>query len=402
MKSRYIVGIAVIVMSVLAARSHTAEAEQLYLVRGSGAGEMSVEQLLLSYEGYSLVGRQIRNDLYLASLEERSARISKVSAEETSTNLQAVIAQLTQQKALLTEEEQIGELENQITQLEMQRQEQELAALGVRLGWEQKAFYTENRNTLFDIRMNQENYTLFSKILNLGVLEKQREYYACYEELLAVKRRVTEVRRRYGISTETEGKELLVEEKRVEGYVLSAKETADAIVDELMREAALGNKSLLLSYETEWKTYDERTITNRFLNNAEAYLQVEHYQQIYREYEQNLPQEETAAKEQARALTESYEIQEELSRKQLEVYAKEMLAAYEEVRIKFDMAEENLLVYEKKYIAECKKQEYGLATEQSVLECRVKFLTAELEYLQCVVEKLQLEYVLDHGILVER
>lgn len=402
MKCRLFAGITVAVMSLLIARPHTASAEQLYLVRGSGMGEMSVEQLLLSYEGHSTAGRQIRNALYLVSLEERSARMSKVSAEETSARLQSAIEQLAWQKEQSAETEaQMDALEEQIEQLELQKQEQELAILGAKLGWKQKTFYTENRTTLFDIRMNRKNYVVLSKALNLALLEKQQEYYACCEELLEVKKTVAEVRERYGIATETEKKELLTEEKELAGYVMSAKETADATVNELIRETSLGNSSLLLSYKKEWKGYDTRSVVSRFLKNTEAYLQVEHYMQMYREYEHDLPQEEAEAKEQAKALVENYEIQEEISRKQLEAYAEEMLAAYGEAQRKFDAAEANLSVCEKRYYAECKKQEYGMATKQSVLECKAELLNAEAEYLQCVVEKVRLEFILEHGIYVD-
>ncbi|MDD6036387.1 MAG: hypothetical protein PUC30_09390 [Lachnospiraceae bacterium] len=117
--------------------------------------------------------------------------------------------------------------------------------------------------------------------------------------------------------------------------MLSAKETAEATVNELIRETSLGNSSLLLSYKKEWKGYDTRSVVSRFLKNTEAYLQVEHYMLMYREYEHDLP------------------------------------------------------------------QEYGMGTKQSVLECKAELLKAEAEYLRCVVEKVRLEFVLEHGIYVD-
>jgi len=73
MKRNYMVGIVAVVLSVCLATPYTATANQVNLVSGSGTGSMSVEQLLSSYEAYSVEGRQIRNDLYLASLGEQGA-----------------------------------------------------------------------------------------------------------------------------------------------------------------------------------------------------------------------------------------------------------------------------------------------------------------------------------------
>ena len=94
MRGRYAVAVAVVAMSLLTAGEYTAKADQLYLIHGNGTGKMTVEQLLTSYENNSAVGRQIRNDLYLASLEEQSARTSKVNAENVNAKLQEAHAEL--------------------------------------------------------------------------------------------------------------------------------------------------------------------------------------------------------------------------------------------------------------------------------------------------------------------
>lgn len=41
--------------------------------------------------------------------------------------------------------------------------------------------------------------------------------------------------------------------------------------------------------------YDEKTVINRFLENSEVYLQLEHYLRMYREYGKKLPLEEGRA-----------------------------------------------------------------------------------------------------------
>lgn len=404
MRGRYAVAVAVVAMSLLTAGEYTAKADQLYLIRGNGTGKMTVEQLLTSYENNSAIGRQIRNELYLASLEEQNARTSKVNAEDVSAKLQEALAELEQQKALSevmedSGEEQVQLLEQQMEQLEAKRKEQELAVLGADLGWEQKAFYTQNSSTLCHIRTNQEKYAFLSQVLNLSVLDKQKEYYSCYEELLEIRRKVAAVRGKYGVTSETEEKEILLEEKKVEEYVLSANETKESILDRVTKVMYYGNASLILNYETEWKEYKEGSTIQRFLNNSEAYLQAGYYQQMYRDYGHRLPAEQTEAKEQAEALADGYALQEEVIRLQIEAYAKAMLSAYEEAKIRYDTAEEARTLCEKKYNAECIKQEYGRATKQSVLESKGNLLNAEKECLQCVTEKVRLEYVLDNGII---
>ncbi len=404
MRGRCAVAVAVVAMSLLTAGEYTAKADQLYLIRGNGTGKMTVEQLLTSYENNSVVSRQIRNELYLASLEEQNVRTSKLNAEDVSAKLQEALAELEQQKALSealedSEEEQVQLLEQQMEQLEAKRKEQELAVLSADLGWRQKAFYTQNSSTLCDIRTNQEKYAFLSEVLNLSVLDKQKEYYSCCEELLEIRKNVATIRGKYGVASETEEKEILLEEKKVEEYVLSANEVKESILDRVTKVTYYGNTSLVLDYETGWKEYKEGSTIQKFLNNAEAYLQAGYYEQMYREYGQKLPPEQADAKEQAEALADGYALQEEVSRLQIEMYAKNMLSAYEEAKIRYDAAEEARVICEKKYYAECIKQEYGRATKQSVLESKGNLLNAEMECLQCITEKVKLEYVLDNGII---
>lgn len=440
MKCKYIAGIIAIAASVVIFKRNTVFAEQLCLVQGTGNGEMTVEQMLQSYEWYSGAGKQVRSDLYLAALEEQGARAGKAEAESDAVQIQVLLLQSAarkeqsesakkelealyqnllekaaeqglskeelEQKTELEKEiskfkEEIAIFEEQMAQLEVQKTEREFAILTAQLGWEQKAFYTENRDNLAGIRMKSLNYTLLSKVLNLALLQKEQEYYDCCEELLNLKKKVNEVRQSYGISVkEIEEKELLIEEKRVKGNVAAVKKIIDRTVDEIAEETGLGNKSLFLSYQVVWNVYDGKTVANRFLENSEMYLQLEYYQNMYREYVQGLPQSKGQIKEQASALIENYEIKEELNRKQLETYAKETLSAYDEAEGEFSIAEKNCEVCKNNYFAECKKIEYGCTTKQSVLESRAELMKAELNYLQCVIEKIRLEYLLENGIEV--
>ena len=404
MKGKYVAAVAVVAMSLLTAGEYTAKADQLYLIRGNGTGSMTVEQLLISYENNSAIGRQIRNELYLASLEEQNARTSKDNAEDANAMLKDAIAELEQQKALLEDleesEEQVQLLEQQMESLETKRKEQEMVVLGADLGWEQKAFYTENYSTLHSIRMNQAKYVFLSKILNLSVLDIQNEYYSCCEELLKIKEKVVTIKEKYGISVETEKNELLLEEKQVEGYMLSNNVSKETLSDEVNDVAFLENASLVLDYETVWKRYNEESTIQRFLNNAEAYLQAGYYRCVYSEYEQKLPVEEAETKVQAGALEECYTLQEELSRIQIEAYAKNMLASYADAERKYEQAEEARVLCEKKYYAESKKYEYGMATALSVLECKRNWIDAVVECQQCITEKVRLEYRLNRGVLL--
>lgn len=442
MKCKYVFGVLVIAASVVILKRDSTFAEQMYWVQGTGSGEMTVEQMLQSYEWYSRAGRQIRSDLYLAALEEQSARESKSEAESDTAEIQVVLLQLANQKeqledakkeleaacrilsekeagqglsveeseqkavleqAIREHKEGIAVLEEQMNRLEAQASEQEFAMLSARLGWKQKAFYTENRERLVDIRMGILNYALFSEAWNLVLLQKQQEYYTSCEELLDLRKKVNEIKEKYGIILgEIEKKELFIEEKKMEGYLTATKEGIETTTGELRKETGLEKQSLIFSYQTTWNSYDEKAVVNRFLENSEVYLQLEYYRRMYQEYGQELPPEEEQAREQTRALVENYEIKAELNRKQLEAYAKEVLSAYDKAKKEFSVAKENCEVCRKKYLAECKKSEYGFATKQSVLESRLKMEEAELDYLQCIVEKVRLEYILENGVEVQK
>ena len=332
MKRKVWCAVAVIAMSLLAGKPQAASAEQLYLIQGSGAGEMTVEQLLASYDTYSTAGRKLRNDLYLTCLEE------------------------------------------------------------------QEGFYTEHRDLLTGIRRDRQAYAVLSEVLNLAVLEKQREYYECGEALLEIKRRVAAVRKRYGLSVATEERELWAEETEIANGTLEVKRAAEQTTELLRQEARLGDRSLVLSYLTDWKDYDTEAVLRRFCDNSEACLQAEYFLSLYREQETG---SEGELKEQAEAVEANYVLREEISREQAEAYARELLAAYEETARGLAVAEERRSVCEEKYDAECRKREYGMATWQSALECRAELLQAEAEYLRCLGKKLLLEYALDRGVMSE-
>lgn len=442
MKCKYVFGIIVIAASVVIFKRDTVFAEQLCLVQGTGNGEMTIEQMLQSYEWYSGAGRQIRSDLYLAALEEQSAREGKAEAESDTAKIQVMLLQLANQKeqlenaekeletacrilsekeagqglseeeseqkaaleqAISEHKERLAALEEQMNQLEVQESEREFAMISARLGWKQKAFYTENREHLADIRMKALNYALLSKAWNLALLQKQQEYYASCEELLDLRKKVNEIKEKHGISfEEIEKNELFIEEKKIEEYLAAAKEKVETTTEELRKETGLERQSLIFSYQTTWNSYDEKTVVNRFLENSEVYLQLEYYRSMYQEYGQELPPEEAQAREQARALVENYEIKAGLNRKQLAAYAREMLSAYDKAERELSLAEKNCEVCRKKYFAECKKSEYGRATRQSVLESRIEMEKAELDYLQCVIEKVQMEYILENGVEVQK
>jgi len=396
MKRNYMVGIVAVVLSVCLATPYTATANQVNLVSGSGTGSMSVEQLLSSYEAYSVEGRQIRNDLYLASLGE------------------------------------------------------------------QGAFYTEYTDRISQMRMSSKKYALFSNALELCLLNKQQEYYASCKELTELKSTVVAIKKRFGLSVGTEETELRAEKKSVEKNVQAAQKSKELLVEELREETSLGNDSLGYFFATGAKTYDESTVRYRFINNSEAYLQAGYLGRTYREQEaelqqpteEPLPEEnevpeendvpkgdevaeeddvpngdevpeedgvpegdevavegETEQEQQQQipeevilkigALAENYEIQQEVIRKQLEKNAKQVLAAYEENNLNLEAAQSNLFVYEEKYSMECKKFEYGRSTKIAVLESKIAMLGAETEYLQCLVKKAQLEYMLDYGVMAE-
>lgn len=334
MKRKVWCAVAVIAMSLLAGKPQAASAEQLYLIQGSGAGEMTVEQLLASYDTYSTAGRKLRNDLYLTCLEE------------------------------------------------------------------QEGFYTEHRDMLTGIRRDRQAYAVLSEILNLAVLEKQREYYECGEALLVIKRRVAAVRKRYGISVATELRELWAEETEIANGTMEMKRAAEQTAELLRQEAGLGDRSLVLFYRTDWKDYDTEVVLRRFCDNSEACLQAAYLLSLYREQEPETVSE-GELKEQAEAVEANYVLQEEISREQAEAYARELLAAYEETARGLAVAEERRSVCEEKYDAECRKRECGRATWQSALECRAELLQAEAEYLRCLGKKLLLEYALDRGVMSE-
>jgi len=390
MKRNYMVGIVAVVLSVCLATPYTATANQVNLVSGSGTGSMSVEQLLSSYEAYSVEGRQIRNDLYLASLGE------------------------------------------------------------------QGAFYTEYTDRISQMRMSSKKYALFSNALELCLLNKQQEYYASCKELTELKSTVVAIKKRFGLSVGTEETELRAEKKSVEKNVQAAQKSKELLVEELREETSLGNDSLGYFFATGAKTYDESTIIYRFINNSEAYLQAGYYSREYREQEAELRQpiaepiseeegvsdessisdkndlpegedgfeeggaqedeeppveEETEQEQQPQvpeevllqlgALAENYGIQQEVIRKQLGKYAKQVLAAYEENNLNLEAAQSNLSAYREKYNMESKKFEYGRSTKIAVLESKIAMLGAEAEYLQCLVKKAQLEYMLDYGVVAE-
>lgn len=360
MKGNYIVGIAAVAFSVLFATPYTVAAKQVDLVSGTGTESMSVEQLLSSYEAYSVEGRQIRNDLYLASLGDQ------------------------------------GE------------------------------FYTEYKDRITQMRMSGKKYAILSDALELSLVKKRQEYYASYEELVGLKATVVKIKKRFGLSVGPEETELRAEKKGVEKNVLAAKKSEELLVSELRKETDLGNDSLEYFFATGGKTYDEYTVIYRFINNSEAYLQAGYFSRIYREQEaelqqpteERIPEEDDVLEEegteleeqpqipevvklQIGALAKSYEIQQEVIRKQLEKYAKQVLAAYEENNLNLEAAQSNLSAYQEKYNMECKKFEYGRSTRILALESKIAMLGAELEYLQCLVNKTQLEYMLDYGVVAE-
>lgn len=389
MRRNYMVGIVAVVLSVCLAAPYTATAKQVNLVSGSGTGSMSVEQLLSSYEAYSVGGRQIRSDLQVASLGEQ------------------------------------GE------------------------------FYTEYKDRLSQIRMSSKKYAIFSEALELAVVKKQQEYYASCRELIELKTKVVEIKKHFGLSVGPEETELCTEKKSIEKNVLATQKSQKLLVEELRAETNLGNYSLGYFFTTGAKMYDEATIVYRFINNSEAYLQAGYYSREYREQEAELRQpiaepilevnkdggseennepevegvsgessvldkgsvledevlaeEETEQEEQSQvpeevllqlgALAENYGIQQEITRKQLEKYAKQMLAAYEENNLNLEAAQSNLFTYREKYNMETKKLEYGRSTKIAVLESEIAMLDAETDYLQCLVKKAQLEYMLDYGVV---
>lgn len=335
------------VLGLLTSHGHVASAEELHLVQGTGNRVMTVEQLLQSYEWCSDDCAKVRSDLYLAELEEE---VSEKNAGG----------------------EQSG-----------------------------KGFYTDYGRNIQESRTDKLKYEMLSETLLLSLLEKQQEYYECQKEWILLKQRVSKLRVRFGIADAAETEALLREQMEVEGLIAEAKRTAERIVTELKKETQLGEESLVLSYETAGKAYCESEVVFHFRYNSESYLQFGYYAGMYREYENELPFGEESLKLQTEALASNYELQERMLGEQLQLYAKDKLAEYEELQGKLEVAKGTLGACEKAYTAECKKLYYGRATKLSVVECKMELLSAELKCLQYLVDKTKLEYALDHGVVTE-
>lgn len=434
-----VVGVLGFALGLMTSRGYLASAEELRLVQGTGSRVMTVEQLLQSYEWYSDDCAKVRSDLYLAELEEDNAYANNSAAKAGAGELQVLSMQLAEQKGQLERtkaeyeaqyrelagkmgeepseddakqaeealreigilEEQIAAYETQDVTVKTKISAQELAVLDADLAWKGKAFYTDYGGQIEECRTDKLKYEMLSEALLLSLLEKQQEYYECQEEWLSLKKKASKVRVRFGIADVSETEAILREQTKVDGLITETKRAENRVLEELKEEAQLGDASLVLSYETVGKSYRKEVLVSRFCYGTESYMQLGYYGRMYREYGNELPEGEDSLKVQAAALASNYELQEQILREQLECYAEDKLAEYEELQRKLDTVKGELGTCEKRYKAECRKFDYGMATKLSVAECKAELLNAELEYLQCLVNKVKLEYVLDHGVVAE-
>lgn len=413
-------------------------AEEMTIVQGTGKKVLTVEQLLQSYEWYSDACAKVQSDLYLAGLEEDDAFAGKTTAENSEEELQALSLRLMEQKeqlgrkraeyeasyreltkegervseeameqaeALLREieslEESMALYEEEAISMHDKMVTQRRVALDAELAWKGKSFYTDYRSRIEEGRIEELKYKILANIVSLPLLEKQQELYECQKERIVSEQKVNSVRARFGIADAVASEELSRKKTEIESLLAETESSVECVLNELKEEARLGDASVILLYEEEKNCYDEKIVSSCFHQGSEEYLQLGYYADMYREYEKKLPENEESLKVRATALAANYELQERMLGEQLTLYAKNMLAKYETLQTQFDIAKGRTDACKKRYMAECKKMEYGRTTRLSVLDKKAELLSAEIEYLQCVGEMAKIEFLLDHGVVAE-
>lgn len=410
-----------------------AEKTQYVLHEGSTSNKVTVEELLVKYQLYSRKIALIDTSYDLKQTEIKIAAENRSTISETLVQTQIsmndylclkkqIEEQLNKMNAEYEqylkddniEADRIESYENQINDLvdQLETVDKMILSLNTSYGTattnydsaclqaDLKQFISSNEIVLKREEKEKLLYDFYSKVLSVMSFQYKEKYYNLFTEYLNTQLKVENIKKKHGLGNTLNVLDL---NNQIAKNVVASKIIDDSITEILKNvkaETKVDDSTITLEYDLN-KNFSENDIeklTTKYMANNSSYLQAKYYVRAYKDYLSNSSGLSSLEKKQISETIEYYNIEESIMKQTIEEYVSSMISVYEQTILNLKASEQEVAYAEQQYRKANKLYEYGKTSLLEVQKHHLNMLEKENSYVDLLVRKVKLDYILQHNI----
>lgn len=292
---------------------------------------------------------------------------------------------------------QISGLQNQIITYQQSLTSSASSLSNTSLEAKLQQYYVDNQSILEKVEINKLKYNFLNSILSAITMKEQEKYYTCYATNLETKEKVEKIKKKYGLSVPVNLSSLTLEKSKNKTICNQLAYAQKQIRDYIETETYQNNINLILDYSSDAKNYSKTSLSIRFVDQNETYLELVNAIKAYQDYLNNSDLDDLS-EQQVNQTIQSYQLQISILRKNVEKYVSDAFENYINVvaQVKEAVAETDYTYEQYRIVNE--KYKKGRATLLEVQEKELLMKNAECTYYKYLIMKVKLEFIFDNYV----